>query len=122
MHCYQHPQQSAVGICKHCYKGLCHNCASDTGDGLACHEHAQIVNDVNTVIDRSIKAIKDAPVNVVIAPIFTIILGICFVATYFFISKKTETFSLFVVTAGLIFILFGIISIIRNRKIYKNSR
>ncbi len=122
MHCYQHPQQSAVGICKHCYKGLCHNCASDTGDGLACHEHTQRVNDVNTVIDRSIKAIKDAPVNVLIAPIFIIMLGICFVATYFLFSQKTGAFSLFIGITGMIFILFGIISIIRNRKIYKNSR
>ncbi len=36
MKCYYHPQVDAVGICKHCHKGLCTECAVDVGGGLAC--------------------------------------------------------------------------------------
>jgi hypothetical protein len=36
MKCYYHPLVDAVAICKHCYKGLCLECALDTGSGMAC--------------------------------------------------------------------------------------
>ena len=43
MNCYRHPSRPAIGNCKACHKGVCHECAYDTNGGLAC---------VNTCIDE----------------------------------------------------------------------
>ncbi len=36
MNCYYHPAASAIGICKHCQRGLCSECAAIIDDVLAC--------------------------------------------------------------------------------------
>jgi len=36
MNCFYHPDNSAVGICKHCQRGLCIEGASIVDDALAC--------------------------------------------------------------------------------------
>lgn len=38
MNCYYHPQNTAVGLCKYCQRGLCIECAAHAGDSLACKE------------------------------------------------------------------------------------
>lgn len=116
MNCYHHTEKSAVGSCKHCYKGLCFDCATDTGNGLACHDHVEAVNAVNQVIDKNIKAVKDAPINLFIGPIFNMLMGVGFVAAGLLIAQKTQPFLLFL---GSGFILFALVEIIRSRKIFK---
>lgn len=39
MHCYQHREQDAIGLCKHCSKAVCETCARDTQNGLACSDY-----------------------------------------------------------------------------------
>lgn len=39
MNCYYHPNQPAVGLCKHCQRGLCVDCAADVDGSLACKDH-----------------------------------------------------------------------------------
>ena len=41
MKCFLHLSVEAVGICKHCAKGMCPDCVSDTGQGIACSELCQ---------------------------------------------------------------------------------
>ena len=36
MNCFYHPEISAVGLCKHCQRGLCSECAAIVDDVLAC--------------------------------------------------------------------------------------
>ena len=36
MNCFYHPSIPAVGICKHCQRGLCPECAAVVDDVLAC--------------------------------------------------------------------------------------
>ena len=36
MKCYNHEDADAVAICKNCNKALCHRCATDVGNGVAC--------------------------------------------------------------------------------------
>lgn len=119
MHCYEHNDKTAVGTCKHCYKALCPDCANDTGNGLACEKHIQRVNDINDLIERNITAIKDAPVNILIEPIFTVLLGSSFVVSGLFLVKKMQPY-LILLGAG--FILYGIIIFIRNRKIFNRNK
>ncbi|MBN1384139.1 MAG: hypothetical protein JW983_04565 [Elusimicrobia bacterium] len=54
MKCYNHPEKDAAGICKHCSKGLCKECAVDVGGGLACINSCEDeVREVNKVISQS---------------------------------------------------------------------
>ena len=36
MKCFYHQTSDAVGTCKNCHKGLCHECVRDIGNGVAC--------------------------------------------------------------------------------------
>ena len=36
--CYSHRESDAVGVCRHCARGLCGACARDYGEGLVCSE------------------------------------------------------------------------------------
>lgn len=36
MICFYHPDRQAVGLCKHCQRGLCLECAADVDGSLAC--------------------------------------------------------------------------------------
>ena len=36
MNCYYHPEKPAIGLCKHCQRGLCSDCAALVDDCLAC--------------------------------------------------------------------------------------
>ena len=55
MNCYYHPNQSAVGICKHCQRGLCIACAANEGDSLACKDrHEEQVRAINLLTTRNI--------------------------------------------------------------------
>lgn len=36
MNCAYHPEKPAIGLCKHCQRGLCPECAASVDDSLAC--------------------------------------------------------------------------------------
>jgi hypothetical protein len=36
VNCFYHPEISTVGLCKHCQRGLCSECAAIIDDVLAC--------------------------------------------------------------------------------------
>ena len=38
MICFQHPSVTAVGICKVCSKGLCHECGEDLTFAIVCSQ------------------------------------------------------------------------------------
>ncbi|MBN1450325.1 MAG: hypothetical protein JW963_04855 [Anaerolineales bacterium] len=55
MNCYYHPTQPAVGLCKHCQRGLCSACATDVDDSLACKDrHEEQVRAINSLAVRNL--------------------------------------------------------------------
>jgi hypothetical protein len=52
MKCYNHQNVDAVGVCKNCRKGICHDCLTDVGNGIACT--ATCIREV-TEINRTLK-------------------------------------------------------------------
>lgn len=57
MNCYFHPERAAIGACKGCSRGLCAECAVDTGKALACRgAHEAYVVDVEALIERNVAA------------------------------------------------------------------
>ena len=56
MKCYYHQARDAVGLCKSCNKGLCSDCATDVGNGLACRDRCEEqVRVLNTVVDFTVR-------------------------------------------------------------------
>lgn len=56
MNCYNHQNTPAVGICKHCNKGICPTCLTDLGDGIACTASCiEQVEMINALIERNKK-------------------------------------------------------------------
>lgn len=54
MNCYKHSHNSAVGICKTCFKAVCPECAADVGNGLACKNSCEEkVLELNEMWERS---------------------------------------------------------------------
>ncbi len=48
MNCYYHPDRPAVGVCKHCQRGLCAEDAALVADSLACKgRHENEVREMN---------------------------------------------------------------------------
>jgi hypothetical protein len=57
MKCFYHPQTDAVATCKNCNKGLCLECASDVGNGVACKGKCESeVHAFNEMIQRAVRA------------------------------------------------------------------
>jgi sulfite exporter TauE/SafE len=55
MVCYYHFDQPAIGVCKHCHRGLCHECATLIEDSFACKDHHEDqVGDLNLMAERGI--------------------------------------------------------------------
>ena len=60
MDCFNHPDRSAVGVCKSCGRGLCHDCAVDSPNGLSCKGCEARVRLMNKIIDNNAKVMSVA--------------------------------------------------------------
>lgn len=58
MRCFYHQTNEAVGLCRHCGRGLCPDCATDTSGGLACKDnHEAQVQRVAEMVARNVTTI-----------------------------------------------------------------
>ena len=109
MNCFNHQEKSAIGGCKHCYKGLCSDCMVDLGHGIACkNKHETEVENINMIISNNTKVYASASKNTLIAPIFYLFLGLVFAG--FGYSKGGMNSLGFILGAG--FIVFGVIVLV----------
>ncbi len=116
MNCFNHQTTPAIGLCKACSRGLCSDCATDLDHGLACTgTHEERVNDLEMIISRNATAFKDASKNIYIVPVFYIAMGLIFGGYSLYEGRGVSHFS-FVLGAG--FIIFGVVLLVRNRKIF----
>ena len=54
MHCYNHQTKEAIGLCRHCFKGLCQECCQKNEDSLVCSKScAQKVNELEEMNERA---------------------------------------------------------------------
>jgi len=119
MNCYNHSERPALGTCKACNRGLCADCVTDLGHGLACKNvHERRVEEIETIISMSAKAHADAPKNQYLLPAFFVFMGSVF---FGFALYQGERIGSFPTVMGLGFIFFGILFFVRNRKIYSND-
>ena len=116
MRCFNHPEKEAVGICKSCQRGLCPECATDLGHGLACAgKHEQEVNTLKTIIDQSARIYEVTPKTRNAAPLFFGFMGAVFAGYGLYNGGDTTDFS---VVMGAGFIAFAIYNYFYNKKAY----
>lgn len=82
MNCFEHQNEVAIGICKHCTKAVCSECAIDTGEGLACSELCvEEVKAYNSMMGRAKHLYgmgpdgQKLPVTIIMFILFGIIIG-----------------------------------------------
>jgi sulfite exporter TauE/SafE len=53
--CFYHPDKPAIGLCKHCQRGLCSDCAELVNDSLACkNRHEEQVHALEEMTKQNI--------------------------------------------------------------------
>lgn len=99
MRCFYHNDREAVGTCRLCSKGLCVDCAADTGVALGCkgrHEASA----------RAI-AVSQAKVSRMawVMPLFAIGMGAVLIAW----GLLSRPLSVFTLTSGVVFAALGLL-------------
>ena len=79
MNCFYHPDKPAVGLCKHCQRGLCTDCAKVVEDVLACKDrHEEQVHELLELTRQDILKSKRAGSDYVRNTIFYGSVGVLF--------------------------------------------
>jgi predicted Fe-S protein YdhL (DUF1289 family) len=79
MNCFYHPDKPAVGLCKHCQRGLCSDCAALVDDVLACKDrHEGQVHELLELSKQNILRSKRAGSDYVRNTIFYGSVGVLF--------------------------------------------
>ena len=118
MRCFNHSEIRAVGLCKHCYKGLCHECASDLGFGLACRDlHEQQVTSVKAMVERATRLQTVNRSNKYLTPIFFLVLG-SFFAGYDLYADLGFGYGLWI---GGLFIAYGLYLAVIVHRTYSSA-
>ena len=108
MNCFRHAPSPAVGVCKNCQRGVCPECLTDLGDGLACRGVCEAkVQSINSLLNRSPGAYSAAGSGYRIVgglfgvfALLSLIAGIGVVSTQGWVNTS--------VIAGLVFAFFGV--------------
>ena len=118
MKCFNHDTADAVAICKNCNRAICHACAADVGNGIACRGSCEDeVRAVNALIRRNQTTSQKTGYAYQRNAIICALLGAVF--AYLSVDAyQSGRSSLLVVTAGsaLIFFLAAFFNYSTSRK------
>ncbi len=107
MNCYYHPDRPAVGICKHCQRGLCAQDAALVDDSLACKgRHENEVHETNQLTARNILQAKRVGSIYNRNAIFYFLVGAAFTAYGYYQVPFVGLQGVFLLIVGL-FLLFA---------------
>lgn len=119
MNCFQHNENTAVGICKACNKAVCGSCAIDSGSGLACCAECETeVMHMNQIVAKS-KQIYNIGTNQNTIPsglLVYVFFSVIFLGwwLYEFIAKSRMNEFILIMGLG-----FGLLTIVMYRRLKK---
>lgn len=122
MKCFSHLQAEAVGTCKYCFKGVCADCAKDTGIGIVCSPQCEEeVRSLKAMTDRSKQAFplvaKTHGRNAILLALF----GVVFIV--FGAIERSDSFIFpFLFSFGVLMVIGAIFSFLMARRFTKASR
>lgn len=124
MRCFNHEDRDAVGICKSCSRGLCHECAVEVGTSLACKDRcADDVRVLNGLIESNIRNapqswsfLRASRRSYVLSGCFLVITGVLMVVGGYRLYAVTSEVG-FLLPMGVVFAGYGIVSLVRAYKL-----
>lgn len=116
MLCFNHTDRQAVGVCKSCQRGICTECATDLGHGLACKgKHELQVEDLESIVRQSTRIYAAAPKTRNAVPLFFGFMGVVF-SIFGFIQEDGITDFSFLL--GLGFMAFALYNYVYNKRMF----
>jgi len=121
MNCYYHPAQPAVGICKHCQRGICTDCAVLVDDSLACKDrHEKEVHALNQMTERNLLASARTGVNYRRNAWFYLFTGLAFAVFGYMQIRFMGVQGIFLLLIGAFLIYAGVANFVESRKFKEN--
>ena len=118
MQCFNHPPSAAIGLCKHCYKGLCASCATDLGYGLACtNSHEADVEAVRAMVTRASQLQTVNRKNKYLSPVFSAGFGAVFLGYGLLNPSRVSSF---MVLLGGFLLAYAVLLFFIVRKAYSD--
>lgn len=121
MRCYNHPDKNAIAVCRSCGKAVCHQCAQETENAIACRQEC-----VNALADnRQFQVGLAAHFNNIkrlnmVGSFFSLIMSFLFI--YFSFLGSGIVYD-FILLLGLGFLIYGLIAMLINLVIlYRTKR
>ena len=122
MNCYHHQDTVSVGVCRHCFRGVCSACAVSFDDGLACRGKCEEkAKQLVIYLQKSIKSAESyqkiyasSSKTLLASSLFFISIGLVYMALPWFYGRDDGGWSYIV---GGIFLSFGIAVALRGREL-----
>lgn len=115
MNCFNHNHNSAIGVCRVCFRGLCSECATDLGHSISCKgDHEGMAAAINALQLRSTKMVKVTRKSMFLGPIFFGICGLVFLID----GLKQHDPSNFASYLGSVFVVFALAVLLVNLRAY----
>lgn len=118
MKCFSHPDQNAVGTCKHCSKGVCSACAKESGWGIVCsHACETEVQALRAMVERNRKMVPVAAKAHQRNAVILFAMAAVFIA--FGATQPRSAFQNYLIAFGMIMLFGGGFAIFNSRRIAK---
>ncbi|HEY1190465.1 MAG TPA: hypothetical protein VGE74_22725 [Gemmata sp.] len=118
MQCFAHRGSAAVGLCKSCGKGVCADCASDTGVGLACRDDkcGERVLLLDRMVTNNARVMRTANSQTRSSGLLLLVMGLVFAGLggWDYLSNSGPLTVVFG-APGALFLLFGLIRLVAER-------
>ena len=123
MQCFAHPSTPAVAVCKHCAKGLCLECCTDTGFGISCQGACEgEVKMVRELLQRSQSVYqKTASVYLRAFVLYVALALVFFGLVLYFRDTIPREVKFLLVGGGTVFLLGGIFNVVNAKKMKPSS-
>ena len=120
MNCFYHPETVAVGLCKSCSRGICPDCATDIGTGLACKDKCEErAMKIDKLIDANEQALKVSNKQVGRNAYLFVAMGILFCIPGLLAVLLVQEVPVRVI--GMFLLIFGIVNFVRGMVDFKRS-
>lgn len=122
MRCFNHPESEAVGICKHCSKGICLECVKDSGHGIACSSPCiDEIKSLYVAINRNKQVYSLGARASLRNAIWILLLAVVFI-TFGLWTKEDSTFRAYLIGTGVLFVLGSVFALLNSRKMARLSK
>jgi hypothetical protein len=122
MRCYRHHESEAVGTCKHCFKGVCTECAKDSGIGIVCSPQCQEeLKSAKAMLDRYKQTFPLVAKTYARNAILLALFGAVFIGFSLIEGRESGMFG-FLLASGGVMVVGAAFAFLMSRRFAKSSR